>query len=192
MSLETALFVGVLTFFGGLRLLELVVSQRNWQRHQQARRQRLQEPLFLWMVLLHSSLFVVLPLEFFLGRPVLGGTLSIIAGGVLCVALALRLWTLATMGRSWNVRVVYGEDYPIVSSGPFRFIRHPNYLVVILELLSLPLLWHLYLSACWLTALNAAVLFFRIRNEEAVLFQNPSWVAKMADKPRFLPRLRRP
>ncbi|CAM2006987.1 isoprenylcysteine carboxylmethyltransferase family protein [Acanthopleuribacter pedis] len=183
-------FAALLVFFGGLRLLELVVSQRNWRRHQEERRERLREPLFVWMVLLHGSLFVVLPLEFFLGQPAFGGPLSMAAGVVLVVALVLRLWTLTTMGRSWNVRVVYGEDYPIVSNGPFRFIRHPNYLVVILELLALPLLFHLYLSAVWLTCLNAAVLFFRIRNEEAVLFQNPSWVAEMANKPRFFPRFR--
>lgn len=180
-------FFAVLAFFGGLRLLELAVSKRNWKAHQTEQRRRLREPLFLWMVLLHSSLFVVLPLEYFFGRPRLALPLSAAAAALLALALALRVWTLVTMGRSWNVRVVYGDDYPIVSHGPFRYIRHPNYLVVILELLSLPLVWHLYWSALWLSLFNGVVLYFRIRNEEAVLFKNTAWVAAMAHKPRFLP-----
>ena len=147
------------------------------------------ERLFAWMVVLHSSFFVLLPLEIWWRQPILGGPVTLAAMLITFAALCLRLWTLRTLGRSWNVRVVGGEQYPIISGGPYRFIRHPNYLVVILELLFIPLIAKLYLSAAILTLANLAVLSVRIGNEEAMLRQNPEWVRTMAHKPRFLPWL---
>ena len=168
------------------RLTELAVSNRNRKSHPKAR--LLKEPLFFWMVLLHAAFFAALPAEHYWLGGTFGGWLSWLAVAVTALAFALRFWTLATMGRSWNVRVVYGKDYPIVAHGPYRYIRHPNYAVVLLELAFIPLIFHLYWSAAILTTANFLVLRIRIRNEEAVLFQNPDWVKKMAPKPRFLPR----
>ena len=105
------------------------------------------------------------------------------------LATALRIWTLATIGRSWNVRVVVPEDIRIATTGPYRFIRHPNYLVVILEIAALPLFHGAWMSAIFLTLLNAFVLLHRIRTEEAALAQIPAWVDAMRDRARLLPGL---
>ena len=183
------IYMGFLAAVGLLRILELRISKSNWRFHQdKALKQK--EPLFRWMVMLHSSFFVVIPLELWLRRPEFGGVLSWAACSVVVLTFLLRAWTLRTMGRSWNVEIVNGPDYPIVAHGPYRFIRHPNYLVVILELAFIPLIYHLYFSALFLSLANALVLRVRIRNEEAVLFQNPAWVEKMSGKPRFFPGFR--
>ena len=185
------IYLVFLAAIGLLRIVELRVSRRNWQHHQ-GKAAKLEEPLFRWMVLLHSSFFVLIPLELWLRQPSFGGPLSWVACSLVALTLLLRTWTLRTMGRSWNVEVVHGPDYPIITHGPYRYIRHPNYLVVILELVFIPLIYHLYASAALLTLANAMVLRVRIRNEEAVLFQNPNWVEKMSGKPRFVPGLPAP
>jgi len=177
-----------LGLLAALRLAELVYSLSNWRHHRgHARLQK--ERHFLTMVLLHVGFFVVQPIEFHLRRPDYGDGLSLLALIVVLIAFALRFWTLANIGRSWNVRIVHGRDYPIVTSGPYRYIRHPNYLVVFLEVLFFPLIFHLYYAALLLTLGNLFVLSRRIPAEEAVLMQNPDWNRSMAGKPRFLPRL---
>lgn len=181
-------FLAFLGLLGLLRIGELIISKQNWKSHG-SRATQLDEPLFKFMVCLHISMFVLLPLELLLTSSTFGGWLSFCGLTMTAIALILRVWTLASIGKSWNVKVVFGEDYPIVSHGPYRYVRHPNYLVVILELAFIPLIHGLYRSALVLSILNLLVLRVRIRNEEQVLFKNPQWVAKMAKKPRFIPRL---
>ena len=139
------------------------------------------------MVALHVGL-IALPIAevIFLHRtfhPIVGG----IALGVLGLATGLRIWTLTSIGRAWNVRVVAPENDTISTAGPYRFIRHPNYLCVILEIAALPLVHTAWLSALALSAINAGVLVVRIRTEEATLMQLPSWREAFADRARLIP-----
>ena len=179
-------YLTVLAALAVLRLWELARSKRNWGKHSSYAAMP-RERLFPWMVVLHTSFFLILPLELWWRKPSFGGPLAYTALVFFGIALVLRFWTLRTIGASWNVRVVGGQGYPIVSDGPYRYIRHPNYVVVALELLFFPLIFDLYYSACLLTVANLAVLSVRIRNEEEVLSQNPDWVKHMAHKPRFMP-----
>lgn len=181
--------IAALGVFAVLRLLELAISKRNWQLQRSSAKQ-LPEARFRWMVALHTSVFILLPLEYYFFAGSFTGLLSQTALTVLALALLLRCWMFYCMGHSWNVRVVYGPNCAIVSNGPYHYIRHPNYVVVCLELLSLPLVWQLWRSALLLTLSNALVLRHRIAAEEAVLTQNPEWMMHMAHKPRFLPFLR--
>ena len=178
-------FLGLLAIW---RLIELAISRKNAFHHGERFKVR-REPLYRWMVTLHAGMFVLLPLELWWRQPQASDELLAIAGTMTLVALGLRAWTLISIGRSWNVRIIGGEGYPICSRGPYRWIRHPNYLVVVLELAWIPLLAGLWVSALVLSAANAAVLFFRIRTEEAALRENPVWLETMAHKPRFLPYL---
>ena len=175
----------LLTGTAAMRLGEVAVSVRRMRARPGA---VVAEPaLFPAMVVLHTA-FVALPIVevIALGRPFvpwLGG-LSV---GMFVVACALRVWTLSTIGRAWNVRVVVPEPDAIATTGPYRWIRHPNYLVVILEIAFLPLVHTAWLSAIALTLLNAVVLFVRIRTEEAALSAIPAWRAAMGPKARFVP-----
>jgi methyltransferase len=80
-----------------------------------------------------------------------------------------RLWVLATLGRRWTTRIIVLPGEPLVARGPFRFVRHPNYLVVAGEIAILPLAFGLWQVALIFTLLNAAVLTVRIRAEEVAL-----------------------
>jgi len=80
-----------------------------------------------------------------------------------------RVWVLATLGRRWTTRIIVVPGEQLVASGPFRFVRHPNYWVVAGEIAVLPLAFGLWQVALVFTLLNAAVLAFRIRTEERAL-----------------------
>lgn len=84
------------------------------------------------------------------------------------VLQAARLWVLATLGRRWTTRIIVTEA-PLVTTGPFRWLRHPNYTVVVLEIFVAPMVLGLLWVAMVFTLLNAVVLAIRLRAEEVVL-----------------------
>ena len=113
-----------------------------------------------------------------LGWMALGGALG---------AQALRYWSISSLGWRWNTRIIVFPGLPPVSRGPYRFMRHPNYLAVIVEVACVPLI-----HGCWLTALvfsigNAALLSVRIRAEEAAM--GPNYALEFGDRSRLMPKL---
>jgi methyltransferase len=81
----------------------------------------------------------------------------------------LRLWVLATLKERWTTRIIVLPDAPLVQSGPYRLIRHPNYAIVAGEIAALPLAFGMYFYAGVFTVLNAIMLTVRIRAENAAL-----------------------
>jgi methyltransferase len=96
------------------------------------------------------------------------------------------MWVWSSLGEQWNVQIVTSTR-PIVESGPYRYVRHPNYAIVIVEMFALPLVHSAYITALVCSLVNAVVLRERIRHEEAALFARPEYLSKMALKPRFVP-----
>jgi methyltransferase len=88
---------------------------------------------------------------------------------VFVVLQALRVWVIATLGPRWTTRIIVLPGAPLVASGPYRFVSHPNYCVVAAEILVLPLAFGLVWYGIAFSVLNAAVLWIRIRAEEAAL-----------------------
>ena len=89
--------------------------------------------------------------------------------GVFVVLQALRVWVIATLGSRWTTRIIVLPGAPLVAEGPYRFVSHPNYCVVAAEILVLPLVFGLVWYGIAFSVLNAAVLWIRIRAEEAAL-----------------------
>jgi methyltransferase len=82
---------------------------------------------------------------------------------------AARIWVLTSLGPRWTTRIIVLPDAPLVKAGPYRFVSHPNYVVVASELAVLPLVWGLWPVALIFSALNAAILAVRIREENRAL-----------------------
>jgi len=80
-----------------------------------------------------------------------------------------RIWVLASLGRRWTTRIIVLPDTPLVRRGPYRFVSHPNYVVVAAEIAVLPLVFGLWPVALIFSLLNAAVLTVRIRAENRAL-----------------------
>ena len=89
--------------------------------------------------------------------------------GLYILLQAGRLWVLRTLGRYWTTRIITVPSAPIVMSGPYRFVRHPNYVVVVCEIALLPLVFDGWEIALVFSVLNAALLHVRIRTEDSVL-----------------------
>ncbi|MGH3146293.1 MAG: isoprenylcysteine carboxyl methyltransferase family protein [Rubrobacter sp.] len=81
----------------------------------------------------------------------------------------LRYWTIFSLGGNWNVRILVVPGRKLVRSGPYRYFPHPNYVVVAVEVLTLPLIFGAWMTALVFSALNAAFLYVRIRTEERAL-----------------------
>jgi methyltransferase len=102
--------------------------------------------------------------------------------GVFLVLQAARIWVIASLGRRWTTRIIVLPGAPLVRRGPYRLLRHPNYLVVVAELAALPLAFGLRLYAAAFLALAAVILAVRIRAEEKAL-QNPSPMGRRRGPP---------
>ena len=89
--------------------------------------------------------------------------------GFFALLQAARVWVLATLGQRWTTRIIILPGAPLVTGGPFRFLSHPNYTVVVAEIAVLPLAFGLWEVALLFTLLNAAVLTIRIRAENRAL-----------------------
>jgi methyltransferase len=90
---------------------------------------------------------------------------------VFVVLQGLRVWVIATLGPRWTTRIIVLPGAPRVTGGPYRFVSHPNYLVVAAEILVLPLVFGAVWYGIVFSVLNAMVLWIRIRAEEAALRQ---------------------
>jgi methyltransferase len=97
--------------------------------------------------------------------PVLGWSMVVLV----LAAMALRWWCIRTLGVHWSTRVVVVPSLPLVTGGPYRWMRHPNYVAVVVEGVALPMVHTAWVTAIGFTVLNAVVLAVRIRVEDAAL-----------------------
>jgi len=189
MDLSVIAFLGLLLAVAVLRLAELRISKQH-QREMAARgASKVEEPKFRWMVLLHTAVLLGAALEVVLLRRPFIPWLAAPMFAVFLAANAVRWWVIRSLGEHWYVQVVDSTRLGVVTSGPFHYVRHPNYAAVFAEMLALPLI-----HTAWITAVAGAiahigVLAQRLSTEERVLFANPDYRAAMTGKPRFLPRL---
>lgn len=162
-------YVGLVAVVALIRALELGVAKRNliWaRRHGGVETGAQHYPV---MVLLHAAFLVGCIVEVTaLHRPfvlALGWPMFVL----LVCAHVLRWWCIRTLGPQWNTRVIRVPGQPVVTDGPYRWLRHPNYAAVVLEGIALPLVHSAWITAVVFTAANAALLRVRLRVENAAL-----------------------
>jgi methyltransferase len=150
------------------RLAELLWSARN-ERRLAARGGREQGAGHFPLLVLVHVLFPVLLVAEVLSLGARPGPLWPLWLALWLVAQALRYAAVRALGERWTVRVWVLPGAPLVRSGPYRFLRHPNYVAVVLELLAAPLMFGAWRTALVISALNALALATRIRAEERAL-----------------------
>ena len=170
------------------RLLELVIARRNekWMKEQGAIEFGIKHYQFI--VLMHSLFFVVLIFEKISFSRELSPLWLLLAAVFVCAQL-IRVWAISSLGRYWNTKIIVLPNVEVVRSGPYRFIKHPNYLVVSIELLVVPLLFGAYVTACLFTILNILMLSIRIPAEEKALRELTEYESNFGSCNRFLPKL---
>jgi methyltransferase len=155
--------IAILCFVTVQRIAELMLSLRNTKRLLAQGAYEVAPEHYPFLVLLHASWLAVLWL-FGPGPPIHLVPL------VLFVLLQLaRVWVIATLGGRWTTRIIILPGAPMVASGPYRWVNHPNYLIVIGEFAVLPLVFGLPMVAIVFSLLNAAMLYVRIRAENRAL-----------------------
>ena len=163
------LFTALVLAVGVERLVELAVSKRHATWAFSRGGKEFGRGHFPAMVALHTALlFGALAEVWMLDRP-FRPILGWVALAVVIASQTLRWWCIATLGRQWNTRVIVVPGLPLVSRGPYRLLRHPNYVAVVLEGAALPLAHSAWVTAAMFTVLNAALLARRIQVEERAL-----------------------
>jgi methyltransferase len=159
-------------------LIAVIALQRLWElgisnRHLRALRSRgayeVGEAHYPWMVALHAAFLVSCVAEVWLLRRPWRPEIAAVALAVLVVALVLRWWVLSTLGDRWTTRVMVLPDEQLITEGPYRWLRHPNYLAVVLEIVAIPMLHSAWLTAVVFSIGNLLVLRARIGVEDRAL-----------------------
>lgn len=177
-------------FIAGLALergFELLLSRRNAAWARAAGAVEYGQSHLCWMKLLHTGFLFACVLEvWLLSRPFLPWL------GWPCLAVSLgsqvlRYWAIITLGRRWNVAVLVLPGAPAATAGPFRYLRHPNYLAVVVEGVAVPLMHSAALTALAFSILNAWLLVVRIRCEENALRAHCDYADRLGDRHRLWP-----
>ena len=169
------------------RLLEVQYSSSNTRRLV-ARGGRehaaWQVPLFK---LLHGAWIASACAEVWLLDPPFRPWLAVVAAVVFFVGQVLRFVAITTLGSRWTIRIVTVPDAPPVTAGIYRYIRHPNYAGVALEIAALPLIHGAIYTAVVFSLANAWLLSARIRAEETALATDNHYLDHFGQRPRFVP-----
>jgi methyltransferase len=189
MELSVIAYLGLLLVVAILRVYELQISKRH-QRDMIARgAEKVTDPRFRWMVLLHTCVLLGAALEVvFLHRPFYP-MLAAVCFVVFLGANVVRWWVIRTLGEHWNVQVMNSTGMGVITSGPFHYVRHPNYAAVFVEMLALPLIHCAWITAIAGSLAHVIVLSQRLATEERVLFSDARYREAMSGKPRFVPGL---
>lgn len=189
MELSVKAYLGLLLVVALLRIYELQISRRHQREMVAHGACKVVDPVFRTMVLLHTGVLIGAALEVvFLHRPFYPA-LAAVCFALFLAANVVRWWVIRTLGEHWNVEVMNSTGMGVITTGPFRYVRHPNYAAVFVEMLVLPLIHCAWITAFIGSAAHVLVLSRRINTEECVLFSDARYREAMYGKPRFLPGL---
>jgi methyltransferase len=169
MSTSLWLYAGFIALTGLERVAEMIISKRNAAWSFERGGVEYGRGHFPFMVVLHTGfLFGCVAEAWFLERPfipVLGALMLALA----VVGQGIRWWVIGTLGPRWNTRVIVVPGLEPIRRGPYRWLRHPNYVAVVIEGVALPLMHSAWITAAVFTVLNAGLLWVRIRCENRAL-----------------------
>jgi methyltransferase len=169
------------------RLLEIIWAKSNSRYLRKIGAIEFGASQYKYFIILHTSFFLVLIGEVYW----LKGTENVISWlplGIFILAQGLRVWCLSSLGRFWNTRVYVVPGLKPVVKGPYKYLRHPNYVAVILEIFFLPLIFGAYYTTAAFTILNGLLLRQRIHVEEQALQEIMNYQELMGERPRFIPK----
>jgi len=187
MDRSSIVYVAFVAVAALIALAERVYARRNERRLMREGAVEVAPWVFRWMAPVYTLIFPAAIAEHvaLARRPplLLAGALFVLFAG----AKTLKLWAVLHLGDLWTMRVILPRELRVVTGGPYRYVRHPNYVAVVGEILALPLA-----GGAWITTLAGGALFglllrARVRSEETALLARPEYSSLMAGKPRFLP-----
>ena len=186
-SAASSLYLALLAAAAGLSVIERRTALRNERRLLAEGGTEVAPLVFSFMVPVYALHFPAAALEHvaLARRPPVAWVVAMLL--VFAASKWLKRAAVRALGDAWTMRVVVPARPRVAVSGPYGRLRHPNYVAVVGELLSLPLAGGAWITALVFGAAFGAVLYARVRTEEAALLARPEYAEAMADRPRFLP-----
>jgi methyltransferase len=169
------------------RLIELMIARRNekWLKAQGALEFGMKH--YRFMVWMHICFFISLLTEKLMFNKELSPLWSLLM--VLFVVVQfIRIWVISSLGRFWNTKIIVLPNAEVVRKGPYRYLMHPNYFVVAIELVVVPLTFEAYATAILFTLLNIWILSIRIPEEERALKNLTEYDESFQESNRFIPK----
>lgn len=187
MRVSAIVYSAFLVAVGLGRFVEMYISRRNERRLLARGVAALPDPNFRWTVIFHTGMLFSAGLEVWILRrpflPLLAVTMAIL----FFLSNVMRWWIIGTLGDHWNFQVVPSTSLGVVTGGPYRWVRHPNYFAVFTEMIAVPLIHTAWLTAVAGTITHAFLLRSRVNLEDRVLLADPAYRTAMGWKPRFIP-----
>ena len=152
------------------RLFELILAKRNERILKSIGAIEFDKNGYKVIVAMHILFLISLVTENVFFRRKLNDLWFLFAALFLCVQV-LRYWAISSLGVYWNTKVLVAPDHNIIISGPYKYFRHPNYIAVIIEIATIPLIFSCYITAVVFSVINLILLRRRIKIEEEVLIQ---------------------
>ena len=159
-------FILFILFIILLRIGELILSRRNEIWLLQNGATEYGQKHYPYIVALHVLFLGSLIIEYSTTETV---SFSLFFLVLYVLLLAFKTWVITSLGKFWNTKIYHISGFPLIKNGVYKYIKHPNYLIVIAEIAVIPLVFHLYFTAFTFTVLNAIMLSVRIREENKVL-----------------------
>ena len=159
-------FIIFISFVILLRKGELFLSKKNEKWLLQNGAVEYGQKHYIVIVILHILFFFSLIIEY---STQLTSYFSLYFLLFYFVLLAFKVWIIVSLGKFWNTKIYRILNVSLIKKGPYKYFKHPNYLVVVLEIAVIPLIFHLYYTAIIFSLLNAIVLTIRIKEEDLAL-----------------------
>ena len=160
------IFIFSILFIVFFRIWELLLSRSNEQWLLQNGAIEYGNKHYPFIVALHVSFILSLILEYSVQKTQSYSQFLLVSYFLL---LVFKIWVILSLGKYWNTKIYHIPDVPLIMKGPYKYFKHPNYMVVIAEIAIIPLAFHLYYTAIIFTLLNMIMLFVRIKEENKVL-----------------------
>ena len=152
------------------RLVELVISKKNEKTLRSEGAIEFGKEHYKFLVILHILFFISMLVEYnFRESSYELNTINYLFLLFFCILQLLRLWVLKTLGKFWNTRILRTPGSQLIKAGPYKYFKHPNYIIVVCEIFTIPMIFNLYFTAIVFTILNAVILSIRISTENNVL-----------------------
>jgi methyltransferase len=168
------------------RIGELVIAKRNerWMKEQGG--VEYGKPQYVFIVAVHALFFVSFGLEVLRQKKEISPYWTILFFLFLLTQIG-RVWALLSLGKYWNTKIIVVPNATLINKGPYKFLKHPNYLIVTIEFFIIPLLYQAYGTLIAFSLLNALILMVRIPAEERALCEHTEYKEVFQNKNKFLP-----
>ncbi len=146
------------------RLFELIIAKRNekWARSRGA--VEFGQNHYPYIIVLHTAFIISLITEYFYK----GGDLNHTFLFIFFVLILFKVWVIASLGKYWNTKILRIPGSAFIKKGPYKLIKHPNYFIVVCEIIIIPMVFNLFITAIVFSILNAIMLTVRISEEDKV------------------------